>query len=210
MRKIIVALFLVALMASPAFAGFTNGGFEDGNFNGWTKNGGYFYGSGSYNYVGDPGKSAIVTPGPDFYTNNNLNMVLNGGYAARVNNYDDNYHFSTISQTVTNWQDTTMWFAWAAVLEEPGNYHPPADAPNFSVILTDMTTSTQLINRTYNVYSAIPGGWLNGYYDGYDQWKYVPWQAESLDTSGVVGHNLQLTILGSDCGLGWPWRLCLY
>jgi hypothetical protein len=35
MKKIIVALFLVALMSSPAFALFDNGGFELGT-GGWT------------------------------------------------------------------------------------------------------------------------------------------------------------------------------
>lgn len=41
MKKILIALFLIAMMSTPAFALFTNGGFEDGNFNGWTIEQGY-------------------------------------------------------------------------------------------------------------------------------------------------------------------------
>ncbi|MBM4300751.1 MAG: hypothetical protein FJ121_04350 [Deltaproteobacteria bacterium] len=199
MRKLILFTLMVLLAASPALADFTNGGFEDGSFNGWTKGGGLF--TGSYSYSGDPGKSAIVTPGLDPYTNNALQQVAYGNYAARVNNYDYGYHFSTLKQQAV-WTANNIYFAWAAVLEEPGNLHPESAAPHFSIILKDLTSGQTLYNQSFNVYNAGSTGitWLNGYYDGYNQWKYSNWVIANLDTSGVIGHTLELSVLASDCG----------
>ncbi len=198
---------LAATMAVPAYAGFVNGGFETGDFTGWTKNGGTFvdYGSGGvYTYSGDPGKSAIVSSGLDPLTNNNLNRVYSGNYAARVNNSDNNYHFSTISQTGTNWQDNNIYFAWAAVLEEPGNTHPENVAPNFSIKLHDDITGVDIYSMEFNVYNAASTGitWNNGYDDGYNTWKYNNWEVVALDTSGVKGDTLSLTLLAAGCAWG--------
>ena len=130
LRKVTSLALMALFVATAASADFVNGGFEDGNFTGWTKSGGYFYGGGNYNNWGDPGKSAIVTPGPDPYTNNVLPRVPAGygNYSARVNNYDYDYHYSTLSQTA-NWNTPHMYFAWAAVLEEPGNVTSPSRCP---------------------------------------------------------------------------------
>src|SRR3989339_708271 len=69
MKKLLLAMIIAAVLsAAPAFAGFINGGFEDGNFGNWTKDGGSYSGSGTYSYTGDPGKSAIVTQGKDYYS----------------------------------------------------------------------------------------------------------------------------------------------
>lgn len=200
---LMVAALALVLLTPAAWGQFINGGFENGDFSGWTKNGGYWYG-GSYYWTGDPGKSAIVTPGTDFYTNNALQMVAYGNYAARVNNYDGNYHFSTLSQTVSNWSDPGVYFAWAAVLEEPGNVHPESDAPHFKISLFDNTTNTTLYSKAFNVYNAGSTGitWKKGYYDGYNQWWYNDWVIASLDASGVQGHTLTLEVLAADCGWG--------
>jgi hypothetical protein len=189
------------LVSSAAFADFTNGGFEDGNFNGWAKDGGWW--NGTYHNTGDPGKSAIVTSGMDFYTNNALQKVAYGNYGARVNNYDDNYHFSTLKQQAV-WTANNIYFAWAAVLEEPGNYHGESVAPHFSITLKDVTTGLTLYSQAFNVYNAGSTGitWKNGYNDGYNQWKYNDWVIANLDTSGVIGHTLELSVLASDCGWG--------
>jgi hypothetical protein len=204
LRKVTLLTMIALLIATVASADFVNGGFETGDFSGWTKNGGEVYYN-TYTYYGDPGKSAIVTPGPDFYSNGALPQVPAGygNYAARINNYDPNYHFSTLSQTA-NWTTPHIYFAWAAVLEEPGNAHDEIYAPNFRITLYDETASTTLYNKAFNVYNAAATGvtWLNGYYDGYNQWKYSPWQIVDLDTSAVIGHDLTLTVLAADCGWG--------
>ncbi|MBU1344094.1 MAG: PEP-CTERM sorting domain-containing protein [Proteobacteria bacterium] len=196
MKKILFLLVALAMLSTTsAFAGFVNGGFEDGNFNGWTQGGGRY--TGSYSYTGDPGKSAVVGPGLDPYTANNLNMVYGGKYSARINNYDSGYHFSTITQTVTNWQDNDIYFAWASVLQNPG--HPSAG--HFSLTLTDVTTSTALYTKAFDYFTA-PGEVVGGWLDGASGWKYCDWQIVQLDTSKVVGHDLELTLLASDCGYG--------
>jgi hypothetical protein len=89
-------------------------------------------------------------------------------------------------------------------LEEPGNVHPGSDAPQFSITLKDLTSGSTLYSTAFNVYNAASTGvtWNTGYSDGYDQWYYSPWQIQHLDTSGVMGHNLELTVLASDCGWG--------
>ena len=214
MRKILLVTLLALFVATSAWAaGFTNGGFEDGNFNGWTKDGGGppsggFYGAGNYVYSGDPNKSAIVTQGKDYLTNNNLSMVADGKNAARINNEDWDYHFSTLTQTVANYTDTNIYFGWAAVLEEPSNVHPEDAAPNFNIKLTDDTAGDTLYNVSFNVYNAASTGitWKKGLAGGPNdpgsQWYYNDWIVQNLDVSARSGNTFTLTVLASDCGWG--------
>lgn len=199
-----LVLLCCLAIASTAFAGtFVNGGFEDGTFNGWTQGAGYWYGgwplnpssylpSGS-NYDISGNASGIVTPGPDPIVGNLLNQVYNGSYGARVNDWHNNYSVSVISQTVTNYTDPFIYFAWAAVLESS---HGPTDSDNFTLQLIDQTTHTALINLTYDSYD-------NGQiFHSYGYWYYTDWQIEKLDVSGLQGHDFTLTLLGSDCPYG--------
>lgn len=196
MKKILVALFLVALMSTSAFAAFTNGGFEDSTFNGWVLGG------------SNPNDSAIVGVGTDPNTLGNLNMVSSGSYAARVGNQNGGYHSSSISQTVTNWQDVNIWFAWAAVLQEPTNdvYHNAAEMPDYSVSLYDLTTNTSLYSQAYNISNIPSSGWnigaTNSVAGNQGVWHYSDWYAMNLDTSAVTGHDLRLTFTATDCSLG--------
>lgn len=196
MKKVLVALAAASLFATSAWAAsFVNGGFETGDFSGWTKGGGAYYGS--YYPSGDPGKSAIVSTGTDPYTGNNLNMVYSGNYSARVNNYDWGYHYSTISQTVTNWTDPNIYFAYAAVLEDPGHAYPG----HMRVTLKDETTNTNLYDVYFDYYTA--GSVLgNAEWHHYGYWGYTDWQVVQLDTSAVMGDDLTLTLLASDCAYG--------
>lgn len=214
MKKAAFLVVLLMLVSSTVWASdFINGGFEDGTFSGWTLNGGTNGGrgwGGSYppqglTFTGDPGKSGIVGVGTDYYTGNNLNMVYNGNYSARVNNYDPNWHMSTISQTVT-WNEDTMYFAWAAVLQDPG--HPTQlptwdEQPFFHLTLVDNDTTDVLYDRFFNATTMhndpnIVGGVKQGLGD----WLYTDWQNIGLDTSKVKGDSLTLTLLASDCGQG--------
>lgn len=194
------------MCASSAWAQFVNGDFEQGTFNGWTKDGGYWHGGiGSYSYSGDPGNSAIVTPGLDPIVGG-INQVFGGNYSARVNNGDSyytgwgGYHFSTIKQSVT-WSDPSIYFAWSAVLEEPG--HPHAYEPHFYLTLQDDTLGSTLYSVLY-ASDTIPAGLLHTVYIPHTgtEWKYTDWQIVNLDTSGSIGHQLTLTLLASDCGYG--------
>jgi len=203
MKKVLLASALL-LVASPVLAAsFVNGGFEDGTFYGWTNDGGT-YQSGIYYNTGDPGKSAIVATGVDPISG--LNTVYSGSKSARVNNYDWNYHYSTITQTVTNWTDPNIYFAYAAVIEDPGHDY----AGHMRVTLFDETTDTSLYDVYFDYYTAgsvmgsswhttqaDPNGW------GYDStWGYTDWTVVNLSIGAAIGHDLTLTMLASDCGYG--------
>lgn len=207
-----LVLICCLAIASPAFAGsFVNGGFEDGTFNGWTQGAGCWNGgsgcaplapypltpndflSGGQYYQFGYNASGIVTPGPDPIVGNLLNQVYNGSYAARVNDFVNNYSVSVISQTVNNYTDPFIYFAWAAVLQSS---HGPTDSDNFTLQLVDDTTSTTLLNISYN---SATNGSIFTYYNG---WYYTDWQIEQLDVSALQGHDFTLTLLGSDCPYG--------
>jgi hypothetical protein len=207
MKLVLRAAFVVACclaIAAPAVAGsFVNGGFEDGTFNGWTQGAGYWNGywpiipsdflpGGAYYNMGY-NASAIVTPGGDPVVGNLLNQVYNGSYAARVNDWYNNNSVSVISQTVTNYTDPNIYFAWAAVLESS---HGPTDSDNFTLMLTDDTKGTTLYLVSYNSYNNGP------MFHPYGYWFYTDWQVQQLDVSSLMGDTFTLTLLGSDCPYG--------
>jgi hypothetical protein len=186
------------------FAGsFVNGGFETGDFTGWVQGGGYWYGSavsptdylpGGSQYDMSGNRSAIVGVGNDSITG--LPMVYNGNYAARINDYTNNYHVSVASQTVTNYTDPHIYFEWAAVLEES---HGVGDSDYFALKLTDDTVGDTLYSVSYD--SASTPGYFNSiFYSGtYDTWYYSNWQVQDLNVSARQGHTFTLTVLASDC-----------
>lgn len=215
MRKILFALIMMTLLvaSSAGASSFTNGGFEDGNWNGWTT------GSGLWDYYGYYGpamplgvpqdinlylpggarydggtifnqKSAIVTPGNDPIVGALLNQVYGGSYAARVNNWDNNLHVSAISQTVTNYTDPHIYFAWAAVLESS---HGTTDSDYFALKLTDDTTASTLYSVAYSSAST------PAYFHQLGSWFYSDWQVQDLDVSALTGHTFTLSLIGSDC-----------
>lgn len=195
MKKSIMTVLAVLLLTPAAWADFINGGFEDGTFNGWTLGGGRY--TGTYTELGDPGKSAIVGQGVDFYSGGNLSTVYSGNYSARINNFDNGYHYSTISQTVANWTEENIYFAWAAVLQNPN--HPQAG--HFSLNLENLSTGTNLYSISFDYFTApgvVEGGWLAGV----SGWNYSNWQIVALDVSEFLGDDFRLTLLASDCGWG--------
>lgn len=195
----------VGLLAADTFS---NGNFESGDFSGWTQGAGYLssgqttnnlvpssYLPAGTNYDISANASAIVSPGMDPNTDNNLRMVYGGNYSARINDGSPNYSVSVISQTVNNYSDSHIYFAWAAVLQSS---HGPTDSDVFQIILTDNTTSTDLYNVTYNSATA-PTGLFTQSSTG---WFYTDWQVQNLDVSANQGDTFTLTLLGSDCPYG--------
>jgi len=169
LKKTSLALAISMMAAGPAFSGtFTNGGFEDGNLNGWTQGGGYWgYNSGSVyvpytggalptapQYAGGTSNNTIMSGGTDPITGQNT--VYNGNYSVRVNDSNNNYSVSTLTQQVLNYTDNDIFFQWNAVLEAS---HGLSDSDYFSLTLTDDTTSTVLLTRSYS--SASAAGLLN-------------------------------------------------
>jgi hypothetical protein len=208
-RQLFLLVSLVLTFACATFAGaFVNGGFENGDWTGWTQGGGYWgccgtpgiwpmnpanWLPGGPYYVTPPYKSAIVTPGPDPIVGSLLNQVYNGSYAARINDSSPSYHVSVASQTVANYTDPNIYFAWAAVLEAS---HGSTDSDNFTLTLVDVTANQTLITRSYNSFD-------NGFmFHQAGDWFWTDWQTEILDVSGRLGHTFTLMLLGSDCPYG--------
>lgn len=208
LKKTSLALAISMMAAGPAFSGtFTNGGFEDGNLNGWTQGGGY-WGSNSGSvyvpytggalptapqYAGGTSNNTIMSGGVDPITGQNT--VYNGNYSVRVNDSNNNYSVSTLTQQVLNYTDNDIYFQWNAVLEAS---HGLADSDYFSLTLTDDTTSTVLLTRSYSSASAA------GLFTQYGRWYGSGWQLEHIDLAalGVVGHDFTLSLLASDCPYG--------
>jgi len=205
MKKSALFLALSALATGSAFAAsFVNGGFEDGNTNGWT------IGSGSRNgqnlaamnpsaYLnGTDTRSAVVSPGLDPIMGSLMpNIVYSGNHSYRAQDAGIvGGYVSVISQTVNNYTDANIFFAWLAALE---GAHSAAQAAGMIIQLQDLTAGDTPISR---VYSAASGGVDarftlagNGYY------YTSQWQIEQLaiDTSRQ-GHDFKLTLLATDCG----------
>src|SRR4051812_31315635 len=145
-RTFLPLLVLVAALAlsTSAFAdSFSNGGFESGNFRGWSHGGGIWYGGWPLNpssYLSStPSNNYIVTPGLDPIAG--VNRVYNGSYAAKVNDMWNDNSVSVISQTVNNYTDPHIYFAWQAVLE---GSHGATDSDNLTLQLHDNTTNTDI------------------------------------------------------------------
>ncbi len=195
-------LLTVCMTASPVFADtFVNGGFESGSLTGWTGGGGYWYGGGypvdPSTYAGGTPNNTVVGVGTDPITGQST--VYNGAYAARVNDSYNDYSVSTLKQSVANYSDNHIYFAWNAVLEES---HGLTDSDYFSLTLTDDTMGTTLVSRQYS--SASAPGFFTKYYYSYSNWYGSGWRVEDIDMAslGAIGHNVTLTLLASDCPYG--------
>jgi hypothetical protein len=206
-RKMVIFTIMALFVATSASAQFVNGGFENGDFTGWTQGAGRASAANWGGYPPNPtrflpggpaydmsyNRSGVVTQGKDPRTGNQLDMVYSGNYSARVNDYTNSYHVSVISQTVNNWQADNIFFAWAAVLQAS---HGATDSDNFTLKLTDLTDGVDLITRSYNSYQNGP------IFTETNNWFWTQWQIEQLDTTGIKGHDLNLTLLASDCPYG--------
>ncbi len=208
MNKKLLSLAIVAAFAAGSAQGasFVNGGFEAGDFSGWTGGGGVWYGSppapvpaSNYN-GGSPNNYTMVAPGTDPYTG--LSTVYSGNYSARLNDAYNNYSVSTLRQSVINYTDSNIYFAWNAVLL---GSHGLTDSDYFSLTLTDDTTGTVLVDRSYSSAGSIGAGTGGVTWTRYGSVYSAGWVVENIDTSGILGHDFTLTMLASDCPYGGHW-----
>ena len=165
MKRLFFLLISICVIAvSPALAGFTNGDFETGDASGWTVGAGYRAS------VNNPtldschscsrvaacttppmNHSAVVSSGIAPHTDGNLNQVYSGSYSYRAEDTTYGGYASVITQSVTNYTDPDIFFAWAAVLE---GAHGTNDAATFKLTLHDDTDNTTLVSREYNAAST--------------------------------------------------------
>ncbi|MDO8451092.1 MAG: PEP-CTERM sorting domain-containing protein [Rhodoferax sp.] len=217
MKKTAIGMAIATLLASPAFAAsFVNGSFEDGNINGWLAGGGNASISsrsgvsnsaltpaawlpGGLHYNAANSNSAIID-NTSAYVDPNVGAALGttvygGRYSYRVENTSNGGYASAISQTVANYTDPTIFFAWKAVLEAA---HTADTAATMKLNLRDDTDGIDLITRTYNATSG-----------GVDPTKFTfsggnyytaAWQIEQLNISAALsGHTFTLSVIAADC-----------
>jgi hypothetical protein len=205
-RKLLLALTLG--LASPLSAQFTNGNFENGTASGWITGGGYRGGitnsglipasflPGGANYNPTANRSAVVGPGIVANTDGNLNRVYSGNYSYRIEDVTDGGYASVISQTVANYQDNNIFFAWAATLESA---HGTNDGAVFKLLLRNDTRGIDLISRQYTAASG--GGGIDSRFTLSTTGHYYTrdWQIEQLDVSQYLGDTFTLILLAADC-----------
>lgn len=208
MKKLALAALLSVGFAVPAMAQFVNGGFESGTTTGWTTGSGprYFvdnahlnpadYLPGGTYYDASLVHSAVVGQGTMAHTDGNLNQVYSGSHSFRAEDLTYGGYASAITQTVNNYTDTNIYFAWAATLE---GAHGTNDAATFQLVLVDNTTGTTLVDRQYN--AADDGSGVDSRFAlSTDNFYYTTsWQIESLDVSAYKGDSFTLTLLAADC-----------
>lgn len=196
------------LCSTSAWAGFVNGDFESGDTTAWATGGGSrasvnnaalnpadFLPGGS-RFSGSVNHSAVVGAGIAPHTDGNLNQVYSGNYSFRAEDTVNGGYASVITQTVSNYTDPSIYFAWAAVLE---GAHGLTDAAIFKLVLRDETTGSNLITRSYNADSG-GGGVDSRFTFSTSGYYYTAWQVEQLDiNSSLLGHDFSLTLLAADC-----------
>jgi PEP-CTERM motif len=206
-RKLSVAVLGTLAASTGAMANtFINGAFETGNTSGWT------VGQASRNGAqtsalnpsapallnGATGRSAIITAGTvDPILGAALGTtVYSGNNSFRVEDTTTGGLLSVISQTVTNYTDANIFFAWKAVLE---GAHGPQDSAAMIIRLEDLTAGTTVISRTYN--GAGGGGGVDPRFTFGSNFYYTPqWQIEQLAIGPALqGHDFRLSVLATDC-----------
>ena len=216
-KKFLAGVISTLALASAAQAdGFINGGFDNGTTSGWTIGGGarggqnladmttaeFLPGGTSYNATIANTHSAVVGSGLDpLFGAAMQNIVYAGSNSLRVEDLTFGGFASVASQTVNNYTDANIFFAWMAVLENGG--HSAQQSAAMIITLTDLTSNTTLISRIYNAVGG--GGGVDSRFNqgvgGLASFFYTPvWQIEQLAIdASLSGHNFRLDVLASDC-----------
>lgn len=226
MKKTAMGMAIAALVAAPAFAdSFVNGGFDGpnagdaGTTNGWVVAGSTYRNSVNNTNLTPAFVIANATSGgvhsaviDTTYVDPRVGAALgttvySGNYAYRVEDTTTGGYASLIQQTVANYTDPEIFFAWKSVLL---GAHGTDDAATMRITLTDNGTtgtplSNVLIDRTYNAASG--GGGVDARFSLSGSNYYTPlWQIEQLSiNSSLSGHTFTLSVLASDCQPTGHW-----
>ena len=211
-RKFYWATLALSLATTAAHAdNFKNGGFENGNANEWTDGQGYrgnvlntsitpsklLPGGSLYN--GPTTHSSVISTGTvDPIIGADLgSTVYAGKYSYRVEDTFSGGYASVISQSVSNYTASNIFFTWKAVLENGG--HTQNESAALFISLRDDTTGIELVNRTYDAGDG--GGGVDSRFATFGNYYYTPlWQVEQLAIdSSLSGHDFTLSVAAADC-----------
>jgi hypothetical protein len=205
------ALALLSLSGLAQAGDFLNAGFENGTTSGWTVNGGD-----RYRLLNSDIEPIQFTPGGSLhqddgvrgavidrsYVDPNLGSLLGstvyrGDHAYRVEDTGNGGYATAISQKVTHFTESNMFFAWKAVMENGD--HTETDAAMMKLILTDDTTGKNVITRSYFAGANDTG--TDGRFSSNNTFLYTPeWQLEKLSIDqSLSGHSFTLSLLAADC-----------
>lgn len=175
---------------------FTNLGFETCDYTGWNHETHTWQNTTPGSFGSE--KSAVLPAGADPIATS-LFVPFAGTCVCRVNNEDNSYHISSVSQSavVPNVPNPQLQFYWAAVLEDPS--HSPEIQPFVDIVVTDETASTVLYQKHYFSNDPSYTGWIP--FQG-GSWKAIDWQVAFVDVGSAQGHTITISVTGGDCGAG--------
>jgi hypothetical protein len=204
MKTIAVAASALGFASSGYAAAFVNGGFENGTISGWTTAGGGRTGVGNSSLTpafltGTTNRSAVIAAGT---VDPNIGAALgttvySGAYGYRVEDTTTGGLASLIQQTVLNYTDSDIFFAWKAVLENGG--HSANQSAVMIIELKDLTTNSIVISRIYN--AGAGGSGVDSRFTQLGGFFYTAnWQIEQLAIDATLsGHDFLLSVLAADC-----------
>ncbi len=211
-KKLVYLSVLTALTAhtNAEAADFINGSFDLGNTSGWITGGAiwngnpiapnlnpddYLLGGSRYDASSAPQITIVDGSTVDPYLGSLSPVYSAGSTAVRINDPVNDRSISVISQSVTNYTYSKIYFAWLAVLE---GSHGEDDSDNFTIRVTDNTTNTLVATRSYS--SATAGG---TFIDVGGNIFNSGWVAESFDVTS--GNDFTISVLAADCPYGGHW-----
>lgn len=227
--KRMAAMVSGLLLASTAYAGFTNGGFEDpADFNGWTQetylnnNGGIALTNGVF--VTPTSEAQLqLTPGgggnlfsierngtvdgsSDSNTNNDIKYPHWGGAVARLNFGGNNYRANAIRQEATidyatdADADGKVHIRFAAAPVLQDPGHPANEQPYFFIQVKNKDTGKVLFT-TFNFANEPGFTWQAGV----GQYKYTNWQTFDVPLAPADvadGAKLEFFAIAAGCAQG--------
>lgn len=211
MMKRMVAVASLALVASPAWGIFQNGGFESGSFANWTQTAGVNNGlTGAQPFTSaslsigaggtfrgfirsagfvDPRAPLLVFPRAGQFTAQVNHETNAGGFMSSIAQQD------VITNADRDPADGRLHvrFSYAPVLEDPG--HSASGQPFFFVRLRNITKSTTLFEDF--TFSAQPGV---TFLTGPQGHKYTQFRnVDIIVPDADIGDTLEIQALASDC-----------
>lgn len=205
-RHLATAIAAIGLSGPVLADSFVNGGFESGNSSGWTVSNTAYRASvnntnltpawitGNQSTVMHTQVVGAGTVDPNLGASLG-STVYKGNYAIRVEDTVSGGYASVISQSVSNYTDTDIFFVWKAVFL---GAHTEESAAVMKLVLRDDTAGEDVIVRTYNGQSG--GGGVDTRFTQSGSWYYTPdWQIEQLTLGSRAGHDFTLSVIASDC-----------